>query len=96
MKLRARADITTLNQSVLKLLTQAEDVEGVRPVGFFPDLAGTTRGPNGVLWLIYEYDDDASFTRLHDLLVKGTNGAISLKSAGGRLEPGDEGYKGHP
>jgi hypothetical protein len=93
-KERVRADIGQINRSLLDLLEEAERLPGIRPVGFFPDQAGTIRYPDGCLWLIYECNDDDAFKALHDLLVKQTNGAISLKSAGRRLEPGDEGYVG--
>lgn len=86
-----RADIGAITSDVLQLLDKAGRLSGVRPVGFYPDTAGTMRCRDGCLWLIYEYDDGA-FTALHDLLVKSTNGAISLKSAGVRYEPGDKQY----
>jgi len=94
MKQRVRADIV-IDTGLLKLIEKAEGIRGIEGAGFFADTSGTMRGPNGVLWLVYEYDDgdDAAFSNLHDLLVKGTDGMISLKNHGVRYEPGDAKYK---
>ena len=69
-----------ISRDILKFLAEADQVEGLRPFGFFADLSGTMRGPDRVLWLVYVEDEAGAVGKLHDIVVK--RGGLSVKSHG--------------